>query len=138
MLAAAFIITVLSASMLKIAHMREKWERKLQVSRHLSFMSYLSIPQLVTNVRAAMYLTAKLIILGFHIRTKGDFGSRYPQGAQSLFSIIVADIHALPSPSGALSKCCAGGHEEGRTEGIRSEVLVHVLAAPYGRAPRGD
>ena len=32
MLAASFIITVLSASMLKIAHMREKWERKLQVS----------------------------------------------------------------------------------------------------------
>ncbi|CAM9917444.1 unnamed protein product [Pylaiella littoralis] len=30
MLAASFIITVLSASMLKIAHMREKWERKLQ------------------------------------------------------------------------------------------------------------
>jgi len=32
MLTASFIITVLSASMLKIAHMREKWERKLQVS----------------------------------------------------------------------------------------------------------
>ncbi|CAM9157824.1 unnamed protein product [Ectocarpus fasciculatus] len=30
MLLASFIITVLSASMLKIAHMREKWERKLQ------------------------------------------------------------------------------------------------------------
>ena len=28
---ASVIITVLSASMLKIAHMREKWERKLQV-----------------------------------------------------------------------------------------------------------
>lgn len=34
MLTASFIITVLSASMLRIAHMREKWERKLQVSRH--------------------------------------------------------------------------------------------------------
>lgn len=33
MLVASGIITVLSASMLKIAHMREKWERKLQV-RH--------------------------------------------------------------------------------------------------------
>eukprot|EP00904_Undaria_pinnatifida_P006939 jgi/Undpi1/3375/HiC_scaffold_15.g06748.m1 len=30
MITAAFIITILSASMLKIAHMREKWERKLQ------------------------------------------------------------------------------------------------------------
>lgn len=35
MLLASFIITVLSASMLKIAHMREKWERKLQVSHYL-------------------------------------------------------------------------------------------------------